>query len=88
METYNTKPLCTETRHGTTGYSTLQREGAHGVVGLTLKMAMEVDGEFSSLMCPEYDAGFAGLTVKELSSRLQKSGFAFNHCDILEGKVL
>ena len=64
------------------------REGAHGVVGLMLKMAMEEDGEFSSLMCPEYDAGFAGLTVKELSSRLQKSGFAFNHCDILEGKVL
>lgn len=51
-------------------------------------MAMEVDGESSSLMCPEYDAGFAGLTVKELSSRLQKSDFAFNHCDILEGKVL
>ena len=64
------------------------REGAHVVVGSTLKMAMEEDGEFSSLMCPEYDAGFAGLTVKELSSHLQKSGFAFNHCDILEGKVL
>lgn len=57
------------------------REGVHVVVGLTLKMAMEEDGEFSSLMCPEYDAG---LTVKELSSRLQNSGFAFNHCDILE----
>ena len=27
-------------------------------------------------------------TVKELSSHLQKNGFAFNHCDILEGKVL
>lgn len=63
------------------------REGVHVVVGLTLKMAMEEDGELSSLMCPEYDAGFAGfagLTVKELSSHLQKSGFAFNHCDILE----
>ena len=65
------------------------REGAHVVVGSTLKMAMgEVDGECSSFMCSEYDAGFADLTVKELSSHLQKSGFALNHCDILEGKVL
>ena len=65
------------------------REGAHVVVGSTLKMAMEeVDAECSSFMCPEYDAGFADLTVKELSSHLQKSGFALNHCDILEGKVL
>ena len=44
-------------------------------------------------MSPEYDAGFPGLTVKELPSRLQKNGFAFcilhfNHSDILEGKVL
>ena len=61
------------------------REGAHVVVGLAME---EVDGEFSSLMCPEYDTGFADLTVKELSSHLQKSGFALNHCDILEGKVL
>ncbi|XP_067033209.1 uncharacterized protein [Acropora muricata] len=61
------------------------REGAHVVVGSTLKMAMgEVDGEFSSLMCPEYDAAFADLTIKELSSHLQKSGFTLNHCDILE----
>ena len=39
-------------------------------------------------MFPEYDTGFASLTVKELSSHLQKNSFAFNHCDILKIKVL
>ena len=47
-----------------------------------------LDGEFLCLISPEYDTGFAGSTVKELSSRLQKNGFAFNHCDFLKGKVL
>lgn len=41
-------------------------EGVYGVVGLMLKMVMEVDGEFLSLMCLEYDVGFVGLMVKEL----------------------